>query len=157
MIILRQKHKNPVVYLLSGLPGSGKSRWCKKNYPNLPVISRDIIRYTMGYTSGPHKKRILLESDENKITNEENKQILELLRSKKDFIIDDTNLKIKYRKPLLELLKSNGAYIIGVNFDTPLNVCIERRELQINPEIMKNLYKNADKLQESEVDELINV
>ena len=157
MIILRQKHKNPVVYLLCGLPGSGKSSWCKKNYPNLPVISRDIIRYTMGYTSGPNEKRRLPESEENKITNEENKQILELLRSKKDFIIDDTNLKIKYRKPLLELLKSNGAYIIGVNFNTPLNVCIERRKLQINPEIMKNLYKNADKLQESEVDELINV
>ncbi len=55
MIILRHT-KQSKCYLLVGLPGSGKSTWCEKNHPDLPIVSRDIIRYKLGYTSGPNEK-----------------------------------------------------------------------------------------------------
>ena len=48
---IAEKTKKSTVYLLVGLPGSGKSTWCKNDHPELPVISRDIIRAELGYTS----------------------------------------------------------------------------------------------------------
>ena len=160
MIILRQKtysKKISTVYLLVGLPGSGKSTWCKKEHLNLPVISRDIIRYKLGYTSGPDEKARLTEAQEELITKEEYRCINQYLNSGIDFIIDDTNLKKKYRTQMIDTLKNKGAYIVGVNFNTPLNVCIKRRKEQISPEIMTKINLGKDKLDESEVDEIINV
>ena len=36
------------VWIMFGIPGSGKSTWIKKNKPNLPVVSRDLIREKFG-------------------------------------------------------------------------------------------------------------
>ena len=58
---------------------------------------------------------------------------------------------------MIDTLKNKGAYIVGVNFNTPLNVCIKRRKEQISPEIMTKINLGKDKLDESEVDEIINV
>ena len=159
MIILRQKqyNKKPTVYLLCGLPGSGKSTWCKNNYPDLPIVSRDIIRFKLGYTSKPDEKAVLDNKKENRVTEEEYKLMKKYLISGTDFIIDDTNLKIEYRKPLIDFLHKNGAYIIGVNFYTPLKVCIERRKYQIPKEAMINLSQSGNKLTKKEVDKIINV
>lgn len=96
MIILRQKEyskQRPIVYLLCGLPGSGKSTWCEKKHSDLPIISRDIIRYRLGYTSGPNEKARLSEEQEELVTKEEYRCINRYLESGEDFIIDDTNLR----------------------------------------------------------------
>ncbi len=156
MIILRN-NKTPIVYLLHGLPGSGKSTWCRENHPDLPIVSRDIIRAELGYTSGPDEKARLSDGQENKVTIEENKRIQNLLKSKKDFILDDTNLRKKYRTPLINTLESAGYYVVGVVFETPLNVCIRRRSDQISPAVMKKLSQGMDRLSDSEVDEIIRV
>ena len=95
-----------LVYLLVGLPGSGKSTWSKKHHPNLPIVSRDIIRAELGFTSGPDEKARLENWQEKKVTEEEYKIIRKYLRLKVDFIIDDTNLRKLYRKPLIDLLYS---------------------------------------------------
>lgn len=155
MIILR--NKTPIVYFLHGLPGSGKSRWAQTEHPELPVVSRDIIRYELGYTSDSSEKARLNEGQESKVTIEENKRIQNLINQKKDFILDDTNLRLKYRTPLIETLRKAGYYVVGVRFETPLNVCISRRSDQISPAIMKELWKGMDKLEESEVDKLMKV
>ena len=76
---------------------------------------------------------------------------------KVDFIIDDTNLRKLYRKPLIDLLYSGEAYIIGVNFITPLKICIERRKHQIPKEALINLSNVMDKLKNNEVDKIIYV
>ena len=154
MKILRNK---PKCYVLIGLPGSGKSTWCKNNYPNLPIVSRDIIRSELGYTKDPDKKRVLSRAQEEIITNKENELIKQLAREKKDFIIDDTNIKREYRLRLIKLLRELGVYIVAVYFKTPLNVCIQRRSDQIDPEIMKRLGKAITKPEPQEYDKLIEV
>ena len=160
MIILRNKNyskKGSTVYLLVGLPGSGKSTWSKKYHPNLPIVSRDIIRYKLGYTSSLDEKAVLSNYQENKITKEEHRLIEKYLRAGQDFIIDDTNLRRKYREPLINLLHKFNAYVIGVNFQTPLEVCIERRKDQIPKEALINLSNVMDKLENNEVDKIIYV
>lgn len=145
------------VYLMCGLPGSGKSEWCKRNHPELPIVSRDIIRGEFGFTSGVDEKARLENWQENKVTEKEKEYIKRYIKQHQDFIIDDTNLRLKYRKQMIQSLRDLGAYIIGVRIDTPLELCIKRRDGQINSERMEDIYKKMTPLQEDEVDELIIV
>lgn len=145
------------VYLLVGLPGSGKSTWCKENYPDLPVVSRDIIRAELGYTESVDQKAKLSFEEENNVTREEHKQIKMHCEQTEDFIIDDTNITLKFRREMIKMLRDNGAFVVGVQFNTPLDVCIKRREGQIDAETMKKINQRMTKLSEDEVDELIFV
>ena len=145
-----------VVYLMVGIPGSGKSTWCKDNYPKLPIISRDKIRAKLGYTLSEDEKAVLTASQENEVTTEEHYQIAKLCKKKQSFIIDDTNTG-KWRKALIKSLKDYGATVVGVNMQTPLNICISRRRGQIPPEVMEKLYERAIPLKSEEVDDIINV
>ena len=145
------------VYLLFGLPGSGKSTWCKTHHPELPVVSRDIIRAELGYTKDVDEKAKLEYWQENEVTKKEHEYIRQYLRQHQDFIIDDTNLKMKFRKPLIKMLRDNGAFVIGVKFYTPLETCIQRRNDQIHKDIMTQLASAMNTLEKTEVDKLIQI
>jgi len=145
------------VYLLVGLPGSGKSTWCKENYPDLPVVSRDIIRAELGYTESVDQKAKLSFAEENNVTREEHKQIKMHCEQAEDFIIDDTNITLKFRREMIKMLRDNGAFVVGVQFNTPIDVCIKRREGQIDSDVMQKINQRMTKLSEDEVDELIVV
>lgn len=142
------------VYMLVGMPGSGKSTWAEQVHPELPVVSRDIIRAELGYTSGPNHKAVLSEEKEAAVTKAEYEKMKQYCKAKEDFIIDDTNIS-KYRKQLIDTLKSYGAYIIGVQFNTPLDVCISRRKGQIPDDVMNRIYAKKIDLDPTEVDEII--
>ena len=144
------------VYLLVGLPGSGKSEWCKREHPELPVVSRDIIRGELGYTSGADEKVRLDHWQENKVTEEEHKKIREYCKRGEDFIIDDTNLKKKFRRILIQMLHDLGAYVIGVRMSTDLETCIKRREGQIDADRMRDIKAKMTPLEDDEVDEVID-
>ena len=45
-------------YIMSGLPGSGKSTWIKKNLHNVKVISKDLIRQYIGIMTNQNDKAI---------------------------------------------------------------------------------------------------
>ena len=145
------------VYVLVGMPGSGKSEWCKRKHPELPVVSRDIIRGELGYTSGVDEKVKLEFWKENEVTKKEQEYISKYLKEKQDFIIDDTNLRLKYRKPLIQSLRQRGAFVIGVRFNTPLELCIKRRDGQIDADRMENISRTMNPLDKTEVDKLIEV
>ena len=84
-------------------------------------------------------------------------RIKQYILREQDFIVDDTNLG-GFRKQLIDFLRSNDDInIIGVNFKTPLNTCIKRREGQIPEEIMRKMYARMSWIDSSEVDELINI
>ena len=149
--------KKFVVFVMCGLPGSGKSTWAKEKHPDLPIISRDIVRAKLGYTESADEKAVLTNGQEREVTREEHFQLAKLANKKKSFIIDDTNTQPKYRKELLATLRSYGATIIGVNMDTPLDLCIKRRDGQIPAEAMKRIAAKALPLRKEDVDELITV
>lgn len=155
-IIDKKAEGKTKVYLLVGLPGSGKSEWCKA-HNDLPVVSRDIIRGELGYTSGADEKVRLDYHQENEVTKKEHEYMKKYLAENQDFIIDDTNLRLKYRRPLIQSLREGGAFVIGVRFNTPLDLCIKRREGQIDAERMVKIAKTMNPLDETEVDQLIDV
>lgn len=148
-------YENPV-YIMVGIPGSGKSTWIKNNLGNINIVSRDIIRAELGFTTDENEKVVLDKKDEALVTKVEYDYIRKYCAKNVPFVIDDTNTG-KYRKELINVLRKYNRFIIGINMHTPLDVCIERRKGQIPAKIMKQIYQNKQYIDESEVDKVINV
>lgn len=144
------------VYVMCGLPGSGKSTWVKENHPEAKIVSRDIIRAELGFTKDVDEKAVLSKEQEEQVTKREHELIRKYAMKCKSFAVDDLNTG-RYRKDLISTLKKYGAHTIGVNVKTPVETCIERRKGQIPADV---LHKIADKMQyirKDEVDEVVNV
>ena len=129
------------VYVLCGMPGAGKSTFCKNNFPTCKVVSRDIIRFELGYTSSIDEKCVGTKYQEQQVTIRENELIKEYLEAGYDIVLDNMNGG-QYLKPTVEYIKSISpdVKIYGYNIIIPLEKCIERRNGQISEEIMRNIH-----------------
>lgn len=82
------------VILLSGLPGTGKDTWIRKNCPNLPMISLDEIRKEL---------KISPRDDQTRVVETARERARELLRKKQPFVWNATNLSPMLRGRQLSL------------------------------------------------------
>ena len=103
------------------------------------------------------EKAVLDFRKEQQVTDKERELMKKLIKEGKDFIMDDTNLKRKYRKQTVQWLRTLGVKSIAVYFDTPLETCIKRREGQIDAETMKKIASGLTMPEKDEYDELIKV
>ncbi len=107
----------PLIVLLVGLPGSGKSTWAagKKG-----VLSSDALRELLA--DDPNNQSI--HPRVFRMMRELLKQRLDLRRPVT--YVDATNLRPKERRPFVKLAKLFDAKIEAVFFDVPLEECIRR-------------------------------
>ena len=117
--------KSKRVWLMSGLPGSGKSTWVKKQLNNKGGFwaSRDAMRFSMVSEDEPYFER------ENEVFNAWIAQICEALANPmiEDIYIDATHLNDRSReKTLSRLPKENIIKITNVVFLVPIETCLER-------------------------------
>lgn len=114
------------LYLMCGLPGSGKSTFLKnkvKNKETSAIISRDEIRFAL---VKPEEEYF---SHEKEVYTELWKRINEALITKKDVFVDQTSLTPKARQWLLSHVHNyDNANLIWIDED--LNTCLERNELR---------------------------
>lgn len=144
------------VYIMCGLAGSGKSTFIKENYSELPVISRDQMRYEMGLTSSPDEKIIARPDQEKKITKLMNEKILEYCKAGQSFVIDNMNLRYTYRQAILKMVLPYNARITVVYIEAPdVNTCIQRREGQIPAEEYNRMLNTTSFPQPYEYDDII--
>lgn len=97
------------VILLSGLPGTGKDTWIRENCPSLPVVSLDAIRKAY---------RISPEDPQDQVAQIAREQARELLRQKKSFVWNATNITSQTRRKLIELFRDYGAAVKIVFLET---------------------------------------
>lgn len=88
------------VILLSGLPGTGKDTWIENNCPHLPMISLDEIRKELSILPTQNQGRVVAAARE---------RAKELLRKKRSFVWNATNILPMTRKQQLDLFTSYGA------------------------------------------------
>lgn len=113
------------LYLMCGIPGSGKSTFIKNKIKNnkIVIISRDSIRFS------------LVRSDEEYFSHEEEviktlwNKANEALANNKNVLIDQTSLTPKARKLVLQRIEGYAhANLIWIDED--VHTCLERNEMR---------------------------
>lgn len=117
--------KQKRVWLLSGIPGSGKSTWAKAEVEKNGGIwcSRDAVRFAMIADDDEYFAR------EDEVFNAWIQQICAALNDPKvyDVYVDATHLNDKSRNKTLRYLPSENIHeVINVLFTTPVDVCLKR-------------------------------
>lgn len=123
------------VWLLSGLPGSGKSAWVKQQILKKGGFwaSRDAVRFSMVHEDEPYFER------ETEVFNAWISQICEALTNPlvEDIYIDATHLNDRSRKKTLSRLpKENINKITNVVFVVPIKTCLERNSQRTGREVV---------------------
>lgn len=88
--------------MLSGLPGAGKDSWLAANAGDLPVISLDELRGTLGIDPAGNQGPVITAA---------RKRARELLRVNQPFVWNATNISRQLRKQLIDLFADYKAKI----------------------------------------------
>lgn len=105
------------IIMLSGLPGTGKDTYIKRNYPSLPVITLDDIRQEMKVSPTGNQGEVIAEA---------NKRAREYLRRKQPFIWNATNITEQLRSTLISLFEDYGARVKIVFLEAEWNEQLKR-------------------------------
>ena len=150
-----------IAFMMCGMPGSGKSTYVenelKMKYPNIVVISRDIIRSEMGFTKSVDDKQMLRYELEMMVTQREYEMIDRCISDGVPFVIDDMNNRNKFRRPMVEYIKERGYSVTGINIRTDFEICVRRRENQIDRTTMKQINNRMEYLSMELCDEVFDV
>ena len=98
------------VVVMSGLPASGKNTWVARHHPDLPVVSFDDARDALGLRHG---------QNEGAVAHHAVDAAKALLREKRPFVWNATNLSPLMRKKTLDLLFAYGADVTLVYLEQP--------------------------------------
>ena len=143
----------PILYILCGPAGSGKSTWAKGF-----IASREIYNIDIHYVSRDEIRLSMLKdgedyfAHENEVFNKFADTIYSILTNGLDVIADATHLNPKSRAKLIRAIDMRGNIdydIIFVSFNVPYEVCKERnvqrtgraRVPEANLEQMYNWYR----------------
>lgn len=104
----------PVLYVMVGLPGSGKSTYAKTL--GCPIVSSDAVRAELYGNES-------IQGSAHEVFNIVHKRINDYLREGKSCVYDATNLSIKNRNPWPNIPECRKVAIV---VDTPYAQCLER-------------------------------
>ncbi len=112
----------PVFIVVSGLPGTGKSYFCRKLAERLPflILESDVLRKTLfpAPTYSPPESTRLFQSIHHLIER--------LLKKGIPLILDATNLSERYRERLYNIADRLNAKLILIRVEAPPEVVRER-------------------------------
>lgn len=136
------------VILLSGLPGTGKDTWIKEYYPDLPMISLDEIRKEM---------KISPTDNQSKVIEIARERARELLRKKKSFIWNATNLTPMIRKKQIKMFTQYHASARIVYLETDWQEQLRRNTCRPDAVPEQAICRMMEELVLPEVQEARNV
>lgn len=158
MILKRLFSSKIPIYIMIGIPGSGKSTWIKNNLsPDIPIVSRDIIRAELGFTRGVDEKAVCTKAQEEEVSKVERELVKTYIESGQSFVLDDTNTSRYAAEFIKGLRKLGNVNLIGVKMNTPLKICQERRKAQIPGRVLEGMEKRMRGLDYKIFDKIIEV
>lgn len=128
------------VYMLVGLPASGKSTWAKDlvdRDSKVKRINKDDLRNMM--QNGKYTPEM-----EQSVLDARNALIINLFRAGFDIVVDDTNLNPEHKKKIEGIANQLDANLSVVDFTyVPIELCIERDSKRANPvgeQVIRDMY-----------------
>jgi predicted kinase len=124
--------------LLVGLPASGKTTLAKKLVEKgFECLNADTIRAEL---YGDESE----QGDPAKVFSLLLERLQSLMESKKDIVVDNTNLKPAHRRPILDRARTGGYKDVQLwVLDVPLDVCLHRnalRERKVQEDVIANMF-----------------
>lgn len=109
------------LYVLIGLPASGKTTWAQRNFRSLHavVVCSDDIRRDFQADG-----RDTLNTD--LVFAEMERRARSLLHADQSVVLDATHFSRTYRRYAVQLANETRARRVAVWFDLPLSVCLDR-------------------------------
>jgi predicted kinase len=129
------KHPNtfnkPLIYILIGLPGCGKSTWIKKflgsTKEEFVVVSSDAHVENFAKMEGKSYSDVF-QKVIGQATAFSIKDFDDAIKSRKNIILDRTNLTQKSRFPFLDKAKRAGYFTFAVKFMVTPMTCLSRQK-----------------------------
>lgn len=112
------------VYVMSGLPGSGKDYWLKQHMPHVPVVSLDEIRRILG---------VAPDDNQGVVIQAGLALAREYLRVKTPFAWNSTNLTQQTRQKVIQLCRDYDAHVTVVNMMTDWKTSQDRNQARPSP------------------------
>ena len=139
------------VYMLSGLPGSGKDTYIKNNLSHLPIISLDDIRKEL---------KIKPDGEQGLVVQTAKERAKEFLRIGKDFVWNATNVKKTMRDSLISMFNIYNASIQIIYIHNDLKTIYNQnrnRETAIPENVITKLYRGLDIPKKYEAHEVVHI
>lgn len=127
------------LYILTGVPGCGKSTYCNKELKDKMIVSSDAIREEFFGTRQNF-------SNEKKVWGTLKYRLHKALEAGKDVVLDATNTTIYARKSYIKMAEQYGTKCISIYFDVDKSVALSRnanrpKEHFVPEEVIENFYK----------------
>lgn len=141
------------MYVMVGVPGSGKSYYIENNLKGVVQISRDLIRSEIGIKG---EKPQGTKEQESHVTEIFNERMLECCKNKQDFVIDNTNVRKMYRDAYTDMTMRFMPKIVYVYVEAPsLDVNKSRRKGMMPLEVIDRMWNQFDFPEPTEYNEFI--
>lgn len=130
------------MYVMIGLPGSGKNFTVDHLLEKDVVqISRDDIRTEIGIKGEKPQGNA---HQENEVTRIFHERVRKACSEGKDFVANNVNLRLKYRRELVDLVRNADVTVTYIIVDTPIEVCKERRDGMIPDNVIDRMFGYTD-------------
>lgn len=141
--VKRMSPDRPLMIMMCGLPGSGKSTYAKDMY-TIPKIGKPVIHSSDALRAEMFGDEAT-QGDNQKLFAELHRRIKDDLRNGLDVIYDATNIKKRTRIQFLKELSQIKCEPICIIMATTYEACVEnnlRRERQVPEEVIKRMRMN---------------
>ena len=135
----------PFLFVMIGLPGSGKSTFAESIEVECPEGKHKPIIHSSDSLRDELYGDASIQKDNNALFQELHRRIREDLRNGKDVIYDATNIKKKLRRQFLTEMKTVSCYPVAICVMTPFETCCSnnlKRDRQVPYEAIKRMYMN---------------
>lgn len=138
-----EEGRTPRMLVMIGLPGSGKNFYIDNLSEDMEafVLSRDDIRTEMGLSGEKPQGNA---EEEKRVTEIFNSRLEDGIRERMNIVINNVNLRKRYREYVVGMARRNGYRVEYVIVDTPLTLCRHRRYGMMPESVITRMLRSAD-------------